>query len=62
MKEDREPKTKFNAPPPFFHCKIRKLHYVFICIIHEHETLNVNKVNSEETPVALKPYGLSKRN
>ena len=60
MKEDREPKTKFT--PPLFPCKIRKLHYVFICIIHEHETLNVKKVNSEETPVALNPYGLSKRN
>ena len=60
MKEDREPKTKFTAP--LFHCKIRKLHYVFICIIHEQETLNVNKVNSEETPVGLNPYGLSKRN
>ena len=49
MKEDREPKTKFTAPPPLlFHCKIRKSHYVFICIIHEYETLNVNKVNSEE--------------
>ena len=47
MKEDREPKTKFNAPPPLFHCKIRKSHYVFICIVHEYETLNVNKVNSE---------------
>ena len=54
MKEDREPKTKFTPPPPF-HCKIRKMHYVFICTIHEHETLNVNKVNSEETPVALNP-------
>ena len=41
--------------------KIRKAHYVFICIIHEHETLNVNKVNSKETPVALNPYGRSKR-
>ena len=61
MKEDREPKTKF-TPPPLFHCKIRKSHYVVICIIHEHETLNVNKVNSEETLVALNPYGLSKHN
>ena len=51
--------TKFTPPP--FHCKIRKPHYVFICINHEHETRNVNKVISEETPVALNPYGRSKR-
>ena len=61
MKEDREPKARFTAPPPPFYCKIRKSHYIFICIIHEHETLNVNKVNAEETPVALNPYGRSKR-
>ena len=49
MKEDREPKTKFTATtPPLFHCKIRKSHYVLTCIIHEYETRNVNKVNSEE--------------
>ena len=61
MKEDREPKTKF-TPPPFFTVKYVNCTTYLYGIIHEHETLNVNKVNSEETPVALNPYGLSKRN
>ena len=43
----KEEDRKLSSPPPPFHCKIRKWHYVFICIIHEHETLNLNKVNSE---------------
>ena len=47
MKGNREPKTKFTAPPPLFHRKIHKLHYVYIYdIIHKYETLNVKKVNS----------------
>ena len=25
MEENNEPKTKFIAPPPLFHCKIRKI-------------------------------------
>ena len=59
MKENRELKTKFAAPPPYSQ-KIRKSHYVFILyiyydIIHKYKTLNVNKVNSEEIPVVSKP-------
>ena len=46
MEEDREPKTKF-TDTPLFHCKIRKLHYIFIYITHQYEALNVNKVNSK---------------
>ena len=52
MKENREPKTKFSAPPPFS-LKIRKSHYVLYIyiqmiddyIIHKNNPLNVNKVN-----------------
>ena len=39
-------KTKFTAHA-LFHCKIRKLHYVFKYITHQYESLNVNKVNSK---------------
>ena len=49
MEEDREPQTKFPAPPLFTekYVKCTTYLYIYIYITNNMNALNVNKVNSK---------------